>query len=421
MKKRTFIKTAALSGIGSSIGMDALAALFDSKKHLSAEKLAADEAFWKKIRSQYLLKTDYINFENGYYNIIPQPTLEKYIQHIRDINLHGAYYMRTVQVENKNRMAAKLAELAGCRSDELIITRNATEALDIVIAGQDWKAGDEAVMAIQDYGSMLEMFQQVANRYGVVLKKVSVPNHPKSDEEIVSLYESAITPKTKLMMVSHMINITGHILPVKKICTMAHSKGVKVLVDGAHAFAHIQYKINELDCDYYGTSLHKWLSVPLGSGFLYVKKENVPTVWPLIGDGNTDLTNILRLNHTGTHPPATDLAIEDAIDFYNAMGAGKKEARMRYLQQYWTSRVKDLPNIVINTPTENNRSCGIANVGIKGITPSVLEKQLLKEHKIYTVAIDYANVQGCRITPNVFTSLEDLDVFVGALKKMATA
>jgi selenocysteine lyase/cysteine desulfurase len=420
MKKRTFIKTAALSGIGSSIGIDALAALFESKQNVSAEKLASDDAFWKKIRSQYLLKSDYINFENGYYNIIPQPTLEKYIQHIRDVNLHGAYYMRTVQVENKNRMAAKLAELAGCRSDELIITRNATEALDIVIAGQDWKVGDEAVMAIQDYGSMLDMFQQVSNRYGVVLKKVSVPNHPKSDEEIVSLYENAITSKTKLMMVSHMINITGHILPVKKICAMAHRKGVKVLVDGAHAFAHIQCKINELDCDYYGTSLHKWLSVPLGAGFLHVKKENVPTVWPLIGDGNTDLTNILRLNHTGTHPPATDLAIEDAIDFYNTMGAEKKEARMRYLQQYWTSRVKDLPNIVINTPTENNRSCGIANVGIKGITPSALEKRLLKEHKIYTVAIDYANVQGCRITPNVFTSLKDLDVFVSALKKMAT-
>ena len=420
MKKRTFIKTAALSGIGSSIGIDALAALFESKKNVSAEKLASDDAFWKKIRSQYLLKTDYINFENGYYNIIPQPTLEKYIQHIRDVNLHGAYYMRTVQVENKNRMSAKLAELAGCRSDELIITRNATEALDIVIAGQDWKVGDEAVMAIQDYGSMLDMFQQVSNRYGVVLKKVSVPNHPRSDEEIVSLYENAITSKTKLMMVSHMINITGHILPVKKICVMAHRKGVKVLVDGAHAFAHIQYKINELDCDYYGTSLHKWLSVPLGAGFLHVKKENIPTVWPLIGDGNTDHTNILRLNHTGTHPPATDLAIEDAIDFFNTMGAEKKEARMRYLQQYWTSRVKDLPNIVINTPTENNRSCGIANVGIKGITPSVLEKRLFKEHKIYTVAIDYANVQGCRITPNVFTSHKDLDVFVSALKKMAT-
>ncbi len=421
MKKRTFIKTAALSGIGASIGMDALAALFDSKKNVSAELLAADDAFWKKLRSQYLLKTDYINFENGYYNIIPQPTLEKYIQHIRDINLHGAYYMRTVQAENKNRMAAKLAEVAGCGSDELVITRNATEALDIIIAGQDWKAGDEAVMAIQDYGSMLDMFQQVANRYGVVLKKVSVPNHPKSDEEIVSLYENALTPKTKLMMVSHMINITGHILPIKKICAMAHRKGVKVLVDGAHAFAHIQYKIKDLDCDYYGTSLHKWMSVPLGSGFLYVKKENVATVWPLIGDGNGDLSNILRLNHTGTHPPATDLAIEDAIDFYNTMGAEKKEARMRYLQQYWTSRVKDLPNIMINTPTENNRSCGIANVGIKGITPSALEKRLLKEHKIYTVAIDYANVQGCRITPNVFTSIEDLDVFVGALKKMATA
>jgi selenocysteine lyase/cysteine desulfurase len=419
MKKRTFIKTAALSGIGSSIGMDALAALFDSKKNVSAETLAADDQFWKQIRSQYLIKTDYINFESGYYNIIPQPTLEKYLQHIRDINFHGAHYMRTVQVENKNRMAAKLAEVAGCSPDELIITRNTTESLDIIIAGQDWKAGDEALMAIQDYGSMLDMFQQVSNRYGVVLNKVSVPNIPKSDEEIVSLYEKAITPKTKLMMVSHMINITGHILPVRKICDMAHRKGVKVMVDGAHAFAHIQFKIKELDCDYYGTSLHKWMGVPLGSGFLFVKKENVATVWPLLGDGNRDLTNIQRLNHTGTHPCATDLAIEDAIDFYNRIGAERKEIRMRYLQQYWTSRVKDLPTIIINTPTENNRSCGIANVGIQGISPAELDKRLFKEFKIFTVAIDYANVQGCRIAPNVFTSIEELDVLIAALKKMA--
>lgn len=419
MKKRTFIKTAALSGIGSSIGMDALAALFDSKKNVSAETLAADDQFWKQIRSQYLIKTDYINFESGYYNIIPQPTLEKYLQHIRDINFHGAHYMRTVQVENKNRMAAKLAEVAGCSPDELIITRNTTESLDIIIAGQDWKAGDEALMAIQDYGSMLDMFQQVSNRYGVVLNKVSVPNIPKSDEEIVSLYEKAITPKTKLMMVSHMINITGHILPVRKICDMAHRKGVKVMVDGAHAFAHIQFKIKELGCDYYGTSLHKWMGVPLGSGFLFVKKENVASVWPLLGDGNRDLTNIQRLNHTGTHPCATDLAIEDAIDFYNRIGAERKEIRMRYLQQYWTSRVKDLPTIIINTPTENNRSCGIANVGIQGISPAELDKRLFKEFKIFTVAIDYANVQGCRIAPNVFTSIEELDVLIAALKKMA--
>jgi selenocysteine lyase/cysteine desulfurase len=419
MNKRSFIKTAALSGIGSAMGMDALASMFDAKKNVSATALAADDAFWKKIRNQYILKPDYINLENGFYNFIPQPTLEKYIEHIRHINFHGSHYMRTVQRDNKKRMAAKLAEVAGCSPDELIITRNTTESLDLIIAGQDWKAGDEALMAIQDYGAMLDMFDQVSRRYGVVLNKVSIPNLPASDEEIVSLYEKAITPKTKLLMIPHMVNITGQILPVRKICDMAHSKGVEVMVDGAHAFAHIQYKINDLACDYYGTSLHKWLSVPLGAGFLYVKKDKIAKVWPLIGDGNKDLDDIRRLNHVGTHPSATDLTIEDAIDFYNMIGAEKKEQRMRYLQQYWTSRVKNVPKIIINTPTDVKRSCGIANVGINGMTPADLAKRLMEEHKIFTVAIDTANVHGCRITPNVYTTLEELDAFIAALKKLA--
>ena len=419
MNKRSFIKTAALSGIGSAMGMDALASMFDAKKNVSATVLAADDAFWKKIRNQYILKPDYINLENGFYNFIPQPTLEKYIEHIRHINFHGSHYMRTVQRDNKKRMAAKLAEVAGCSPDELIITRNTTESLDLIIAGQDWKAGDEALMAIQDYGAMLDMFDQVSRRYGVVLNKVSIPNLPASDEEIVSLYEKAITPKTKLLMIPHMVNITGQILPVRKICDMAHSKGVEVMVDGAHAFAHIQYKINDLACDYYGTSLHKWLSVPLGAGFLYVKKDKIAKVWPLIGDGNKDLDDIRRLNHVGTHPSATDLTVEDAIDFYNMIGAERKEKRLRYIQQYWTSRVKNVPKIIINTPTDDKRSCGIANVGIDGMTPADLAKRLMDEHKIFTVAIDTANVHGCRITPNVYTTLEELDAFVAALKKLA--
>jgi len=419
MNKRSFIKNATLTGIGATLGMDALAALFETKKHSSAAALAADEPFWNQIRSQYMLKPDYINLENGFYNFIPQPTLEKYIQHIRDINYQGSYYMRTVQRDNKKRMAAKLAAVAGCSPEELIITRNTTESLDLVIAGQDWKAGDEALMAIQDYGSMLDMFEQVSKRYGVVLNKVSIPNLPASDEEIVSLYEKAITPKTKLLMIPHMVNITGHILPVRKICDMAHSKGVEVMVDGAHAFAHIQYKISELDCDYYGTSLHKWMSVPLGAGFLFVKKEKIAKTWPLIGDGTKDLSDIRRLNHIGTHACATDLTIEDAIDFYNMIGAERKEKRLRYIQQYWTSRVKNVPKIIINTPTDDKRSCGIANVGIAGMTPADLAKRLMDEHKIFTVAIDTANVHGCRITPNVYTSLEELDAFVAALKKLA--
>lgn len=419
MNKRSFIKNATLTGIGATLGMDALAALFETKKHSSAAALAADDQFWNQIRSQYMLKPDYINLENGFYNFIPQPTLEKYIQHIRDINYQGSYYMRTVQRDNKKRMAAKLAAVAGCSPEELIITRNTTESLDLVIAGQDWKASDEALMAIQDYGSMLDMFEQVSKRYGVVLNKVSIPNLPDSDEEIVSLYEKAITPKTKLLMIPHMVNITGQILPVRKICDMAHSKGVEVMVDGAHAFAHIQYKISELDCDYYGTSLHKWMSVPLGAGFLFVKKEKIAKTWPLIGDGTKDLSDIRRLNHIGTHACATDLTIEDAIDFYNMIGAERKEKRLRYIQQYWTSRVKNVPKIIINTPTDDKRSCGIANVGIAGMTPADLAKRLMEEHKIFTVAIDTANVHGCRITPNVYTTVEELDAFVAALKKLA--
>ena len=419
MNKRAFLKSTAITAVGTQMGLSSLAAIFDEKKNISAAELAADDAFWKKIREQYILKPEYINLENGYYNFTPQPILEKFIEHIRYVNREGSYYMRTVQFENKKRIAGKLAALLGCPANEVVITRNTTESLDLVISGQDWKAGDEAVMAIQDYGAMLDMFEQVSKRYGVVLKKISVPNHPSSDEEIVSLYEQAITPKTKLLMVCHMINITGQILPVRKICDMAHKKGVEVLVDGAHAVAHFQYNIPDLDCDYYGASLHKWLSVPLGAGLLYVKKEKIAKLWPLLGDGNTDMSDIARINHIGTHPVHTDLAIEDSIDYYHMIGGERKEKRMRFLQQYWTSKVRNVPNIILNTPADEKRSCGIANVGIKGITPGDLAKRLLSEHKVFTVAIDGANVHGCRITPNVYTTLEELDAFVAALKKLA--
>lgn len=419
MNKRTFIRNMALTGMGAGLGMEGLARAFRKVEHLPADTLAQHDDFWSGIREQYLLKPDYINLENGYYNFVPKPILEKYIGHIRDVNYQGSYYMRTVQWDNKKRMAAKLAAIAGCSPEELIITRNTTESLDMIIGGQDWKAGDEAVMAIQDYGAMLDMFEQVSKRYGVVLKKVSVPNIPKSDEEIVRVYEDAITPRTKLLMVCHMVNITGQILPIRKISDMAHRHGVAVMVDGAHAFAHVRYRIDELNCDYYGTSLHKWLSVPLGAGFLYVRKEKIGGVWPLIGDGNTNMSDIYRLNHTGTHPCATDLTIEDSIDFYNMIGAERKEKRLRYLQQYWTSKVKDVPGIVLNTPTEEGRSCGIANVGIKGLSPADMAKKLLADHKVFTVAIDYANVSGCRITPNLYTTEKELDAFVVALKSLA--
>ena len=389
-------------------------------EHSLPEELAADEPFWDGIRNGYRLKPDYINLENGYYSFLPQETLENFIGHIRETNYQAAYYMRTKRFDDKRAMAEKLATLAGCSKEELIITRNTTEALDTIIGGTRWQTGDEAVMAEQDYGAMLDMFKLVAARHGVVTKIISVPNHPASDEEIVDLYASAITAKTRLLMVCHIINITGQILPVRKICDMAHSKGVKVLVDSAHAFAHFRYSIPELHCDYYGTSLHKWLSVPLGAGFLYVKKENIKEIWPLLGPNSTiKEEDIYRLNHTGTHPVHTDLTISDAIDFYLKIGIDRKEARLRYLQQYWTAKVRNLPNVILNTPVQSERSCAIANVGIKNMKPADLADTLLKKYKIYTVAIDYANVHGCRITPNLYTTPKELDQLVKALVELA--
>ena len=389
-------------------------------EHFKPEELAGDEKFWEGIRKGFLIKPDYINLENGYYCFLPEETLEKFIAHVREINFQGSYYMRIKKFDDNKAMAAKLAVLAGCSAEELVITRNTSESLDLVIGGTHWQAGDEAVMAEQDYGAMLDMFKLVAKRHGVINKIISVPNHPASDEEIVNLYANAITPKTKLLMVCHMINITGQILPIRKICDMAHSKGVKVLVDGAHAFAHINFSIPDLHCDYYGSSLHKWLSVPLGLGILYVKQENISTIWPLLGESEDIPVNDIRsLNHIGTPPVHTYLAVENAIDYYLKIGRERKEERLRYLQLYWSSKVRNMPGVVVNTPAQAARSCGIANVGIKDMKPADLAASLLKKYKIYTVAIDYANVHGCRITPNIYTTPKELDQFVVALKELS--
>jgi len=421
MKKRLFLKSLALAGISAPLSagaMDQWLAKFVDK---SAESIASDDDFWMRIRGGYRLKPDYINLESGYYNILPTEILEYYIMQIREVNYQGSYYMRTVQWDNKRAMAAKVAALAGCSPDELILTRNTTESLDMVIGGIHWNAGDEAIMAEQDYGSMLEMFKQVSKRFGVVNKILSVPNHPESDEEIVKLYADAITDKTRLILVSHMINITGQILPIQKICDMAHKKGVEVLVDGAHAIAHIQFNIPDLHCDYYGASLHKWLSTPLGVGLLYVRRERIGGIWPLLAEGDKSTIDISRLNHIGTHPVHTDLAISSSVAFYQMIGAERKETRLRFLQQYWTSKVRNLPNVIVNTPVDPKRSCGIANVGIKGMKPGEMSDLLLKKYKIYTVAIDGANVYGCRITPNIFTSTAELDVLVKALTEMGAS
>jgi selenocysteine lyase/cysteine desulfurase len=416
MKKREFIRNLGYAALAAPMVASGWEPLPEPTNEPYPER---EEDFWDRIRRDYRLKPDYINLENGYYNIIPTPILQKFLEHIQEVNYQGSYYMRTVQWENKKRIAARLAGMLNCPEDTLIITRNTTESLDMIIGGYPWREGDEAIFALQDYGAMKDHFGQISRRYGVVCKTVSVPNHPQSDEELVSLYESRITPRTRLLMICHMINITGQILPVRKICDMAHRHGVEVLVDGAHCVGHIPVDIASLNCDYYGSSLHKWLSAPLGAGMLYLRPEHIPRIWPLLAEHKREPNDISRLNHTGTHPVHTDLAIENAMDYLQVIGQERKTNRLRYLQHYWSDSLREVPDVVVNTPEDPERSCGIANVGIAHMKPKKMAELLMEEFGIFTVAIDYANVKGCRITPNVYTTTGELDRFVTAVKTLA--
>ena len=420
MNKRDFLRASAGTGLGLLLGEKVWARFAE----LPAERLAQEEAFWTTIRAKYRLKPDYINLESGYYSIQATPVLEAFIAKVREVNYQGSYYLRTTQVPDKAAVRDRLAAMAGCLPAELCITRNTTESIATVVAGYDWKTGDEAVMAEQDYGHMLAQFRLMERRYGMVNRLISVPADPKTDDEIVQLYAGAITPRTRLMMISHVINVTGQILPVRKIADMAHARGVDVLIDGAHAFAHFDFRIPDIHCDYYAASLHKWLGCPLGTGILFVKKEKIPTLWPIYGDWRmTDDADVMKLNHTGTHPVHTDLAIEAAIAFHETIGIRRKEARLRYLQNYWTSKVRGLPNIVMNTPTDPARSCAIANFGIAGVAPAVVAKTLLDSYRIWTNAVDNAaaGVHGVRVTPHLFILPRELDTLVRAITAIARA
>ena len=417
MDKRRFIKSLGALSFSPLISASKLTDFEPISKTLPV--IDNEDELWKTVRSHYTLKDEYVNLESGYYNIIPNPILEHFINHVKHVNIEGSFYMRNDLNKNKDRVTSELANIVGSSPDQIAITRNATESLDLVISGFPWKKGDEAIYAKQDYGTMKEMFEQISDRYGVVNKIISIPNHPKNDEEIVALYESQITSNTKLIMVCHMINITGQILPVKKICEMAHSYGVEVMVDGAHCVGHFDFSIDDFNCDYYGSSLHKWLATPLGAGLLYVNKNKTHRIWPLLANGNTNKSDIKRLNHIGTHPVHTDLAISNSIDYLKWIGMERKEKRMRFLQRYWSDKLRNVNNVIVNTPIDIDRSCGIGNVGLTNMSPSKMEDLLYEKYKIFTVAIDYANVKGCRISPNIFTTTKELDSFVDAVKELS--
>ena len=425
-QRRNFLskvsKAAGVLTIGS--WLDPLNALaideaFERVQKLSPLAVAEDEDFWKWVRQCYTLNYDIINLNNG--GVSPQPKVvqEAFENFNRTSNFGPSYYMWRVIDQGREPLRRELAELAGCSPEEVVVNRNATEALETIIFGLNLEEGDEVVLCKYDYPNMKNAWLQREKRDKIKLVWVDLPVPAENDDEIVSIYEKAFTKKTKLVHVTHVINWTGQILPVRKIADKAHAKEIEVLCDGAHSFAHIEYKIPELDCDYFGTSLHKWLCAPFGSGMMFIKKEKIKNIWPLFGNDNPNSEDIRKFESQGTRSFATEQAIRNAIEFHLLIGIKRKEERLRFLKNYWTEKVKDIPKVKFYTSLKKEYSCALFCVGIEGIKPADLESELFNSYKIHTTPIDIEAAHGVRVTPHVYTSLRDLDLLVKAIKEIA--
>lgn len=383
-------------------------------------ELAKDEGFWRVVQRDWAPAADFVNLEYGYFHPSPLPVLEEEIRGARDINSRASYFMRLEMGDELEAARQDLAAFAGVLRDEICITRNTTESMNIVVQGLDLASGDEIVHSDQDYGSMLEAMRQKAERNGIVLKQVALPLHPKSDEEIVGIFAAAITSRTRLLHVTHMINLTGQVLPVRKICDMAHARGVEVLVDSAHAVAHVDFRISDLDCDYLGSSLHKWLCAPVGVGLLYVKKEKIAKVWGLMGDTAREDGDIRKLERLGTRPYNHHRGLRAAIRYHNAIGGELKLERLRYLNRYWTAGLRGHERLVVNTPEDPARHGAVANVGLRGVNARDLGAFLLERYSILTAPIpNHPVAAGVRITPGIPTPLRHLDRLSEALEEAA--
>lgn len=415
-----------VGSVGLGTGISATGSSFERLPHrferssVSVDEVARDETFWRERRREFAPAADFINLEYGYFCPSPLSVLEVAQRGARDINSRASFFMRKEMKGELESTREDLAEFAGVSSSEVCITRNTTESMNIVIQGLDLKPGDEIVYSDQDYGSMVEALRQKAERFGIVLKQVSVPLHPKDDSEIVNAFENAIAPNTRALHVTHMINLTGQVLPVRKICDIAHARGVEVIVDSAHAFAHMDFKIPDLGCDYLGTSLHKWLCAPVGMGLLYVKKEKIPQLWGLMGDTARSDDDIRKLERLGTRPYNHHRGLREAIRYHGAIGSAEKQERLRYLNTYWTHHFRDHDRVVLKTPSDPARHGALANVGIRGVDAGVLGEFLYDRYSILTAPIaNHPVASGVRITPGLPTPLRHLDRLVEAIDQAA--
>jgi|ERR1051325_1067957 selenocysteine lyase/cysteine desulfurase len=424
--RRSFLKKAAIAA-GSFSFLKLTDPLFAAELERQVKRVdklspldaASDEDFWSWIRESFTVSANIINLNNG--GVSPQPKVvqDAHIKYYQMCNEGPSYYMWRILDQGREPLRQKLADLAGCSADEISINRNSTEGLNTVIFGLNLKAGDEVVLTKYDYPNMMNAWRQREKRDGIKLVWLDLKHPMENDDEIVDLYKKAITDKTRIVHITHIINWTGQILPAKKIAQMAHSKGCEVIVDGAHTFAHLDYKVPDLECDYFATSLHKWACAPFGSGMLYIKKDKIKNIWALLSNDKPDGEDIRKFETLGTRSFASEMAIANAVDFHNIIGSKRKEERLRYLKNYWVNKVKGLPKVKFNTSLLPQYSCALMNMSIEGWEASDIESKLFEKKRVHTVAIKYEAINGIRVTPSVYTSLQDLDRLVDGIKEIA--
>ncbi len=395
--------------------LDASAAVQDR----SPDDVARDETYWREIQLAVTLDRTIINLNNGGVCPSPRVVLEAEKRYLDISNQSPVYHMWQILEPNIEPVRQRLAAEFGCDPEELAITRNASEALEIAQLGLDLKPGDEVLTTNQDYPRMLETWDQRVRRDGVKLTKISIPTPARTHDEITARFEKAITPQTKVVHFCHVINLTGQILPVADICRVARGRGLTTIVDGAHAFAHFPFSAKDFDCDYYGTSLHKWLLAPVGTGFLYVKRSRIAGHWPLTPANVSLGKDIRKFEQIGTHPAAMHNAVAEALVFHRGIGVARRAARMRYLKERWALRLQRLPAVRLATNLDPAHSCGLATVGIDGVEPGKIASQLWDKYRLIVTPIVHEEFRGVRVTPNVYTTLEEVDTFASAMEEIA--
>ena len=410
---------AALSSATVASLLKEIQAASNTVAHLTPAQAATDEDFWFTIQNAFSVTRGIINLNNGGVSPSPRIVTEALVRYIWQQEDATAYTMWQILEPQSETIRTGLAELFGCDREEIAITRNASESLEVLLMGMDFKSGDEILTTTQDYPRMLTTLRQREKREGLVLKLIKIPIPPKDLNEIVAAFEKGITSRTRLILMAHQVNITGQITPVKAVCDLARAKGIETIVDGAHSFAQFAFQQKDLGCDYFGTSLHKWLYAPKGTGLLYIKRDKIEKIWPLMAADSKQANDIRKFEEIGTHSAAPKLAIGEALLFHNGIGGKRKEARLRYLSRYWMNRLNDVPKIRFNTSFDPNQSCAIANVDIEGMNPSAVGSYLFDKHRIFTTPIIHEEFQGLRITPNVYTTLGELDRFCEVMEMIA--